>query len=417
MTTQYCSSRFHVDRNFPAALIGRISMSVPFLDLKTQYSQIKDEIETQLAEVLDTCYYVLGPKVAAFEEQFAKIAGTRHCIAVSSGTAAVHLMIWAANLESGSGIVVPPNTFTASAEGIVLAGHVPVFADVDRATLNLSPEKVEELLVSCSSRGRPVDPKTGAEIRGILAVDLYGQPAALPELEKLADRFGLLLFEDACQAHDASRGGRMAGSFGDAAAFSFYPGKNLGAFGEGGAVTTDSDEIAAKVRTLRDHGSREKYIYDFVGHNYRMSAFQGAVLGVKVKYLSEWNDRRRDAAERYSELLSELPVDLPVVEGDARHVYHLYAIHSPERDSIRSFLSERGIASGLHYPIPLHTQKAYSSLGYSSGDFPVSEWNSSCNLTLPMFPDLSREQQKTVAEGLKDYFKESENSASGEVCS
>ncbi|OPL19454.1 MAG: hypothetical protein AVO35_10575 [Candidatus Aegiribacteria sp. MLS_C] len=380
-------------------------MTVPFLDLKTQYLQIKDEIDRELSEVLDTCHYVLGPKVAAFEEKFAGIAGTRHCIAVSSGTAAVHLMLWAADLEPGSGIILPPNTFTASAEGVVLAGHVPVFADVDRDTLNLSPDRVNELLKgSADSKGRPVDPKTGAVIRGILAVDLYGQPAALPELERIAGEYGLLLFEDACQAHDASREGRAAGSFGSAAAFSFYPGKNMGAFGEGGAVTTDSDDMAARARCLRDHGSREKYYYDFIGHNYRMSAFQGAVLGVKADRIHDWNDRRIRAASEYRRLLSGLPLELPEESGDVRHVYHLFAVHTPDRDELRAFLGERGVASGLHYPLPLHTQKAYAYLGYGKGDFPVSEWNSECNLTLPMFPDITAEQLQTVAQGIVEFF-------------
>ncbi|MCK5117765.1 MAG: DegT/DnrJ/EryC1/StrS family aminotransferase [Candidatus Aegiribacteria sp.] len=381
-------------------------MSVPFLDLKTQYNQIKDEIRSELTEVLDTCYYVLGPKVAAFEEKFAEIAGTKYCVAVSSGTAAVHIMIWASDLQPGSGIIVPPNTFTASVEGIVLAGHVPVFVDVDRDTLNLSPDRVRSFLESCSSTGKPIDPKTGAEIRGILAVDLYGQPAAMPELEEISEHYGLLLFEDACQSVNASRNGRPAGSFGTVAAFSFYPGKNLGAFGEGGAVTTNSEDIAGRVRALRDHGSREKYIYDFIGHNYRMSAFQGAVLGVKSRYISQWNDRRRDSAKRYNELLSGLPLVLPSEDGNVRHVYHLYAVHTPERDTLREFLSSRDVASGLHYPLPLHTQKAYSYLGYEAGDFPVSEWNSSCNLTLPMFPDLTPDQQIIVTEAVKSYFSE-----------
>jgi len=379
-------------------------MQIPFLDLKSQYNQIKGEIENELAEVLDTCYYVLGPKVASFEEKFADIAGTSHCIAVSSGTAAVHLMIWAADIKPGSGIIVPPNTFTASAEGIVLAGHIPVFVDVDRKTFNLSPEMVESFLQSCSSAGSLTDPKTGARIRGILAVDLYGQPAALTELEEISQRYGLFLFEDACQAHNASRDGRSAGSFGTAAAFSFYPGKNMGAFGEGGAVTTNSEELAAKIRAMRDHGSREKYYYDYLGHNYRMSAFQGAVLGVKARYISDWNDKRREAASRYNELLSELPVKLPLEDGDVRHVYHLYAVHTPERDSLRKFMGSMEVASGLHYPLPLHKQKAYSYLGYEPGDFPVAEWNSANNLTLPMFPDITEKQQEVVAEVMKSYF-------------
>ena len=381
-------------------------MPVPFMDLKTQYNQIKDQIKPELEEVLDTCYYVLGPKVAAFEEAFAKIAGTKHCIAVSSGTAAVHLMIWGSDLEPGSGIIVPPNTFTASAEGIVLAGHVPVFVDVSKQTFNLSPLKVEEFLEGCSSTGSPVDPKTGVSIKGILAVDLYGQPADLQELERIAEKYGLLLFEDACQSVDASRSGRAAGSFGTAAAFSFYPGKNLGAYGEGGAVTTNSDELATKVRQLRDHGSTEKYHYDFIGHNYRMSAFQGAVLGVKSRYISQWNDNRIRAAARYDELLRDIPIELPCREDNVRHVYHLYAIHTPMRDNLRNHMNECKVASGLHYPFRLHTQQAYAYLGYKEGEFPVAEYNSSHNLTLPMFPDISAEQQKLVAEAVKSFFRE-----------
>ncbi len=380
-------------------------MPVPFLDLKTQYNQIKDQIKPELEEVLDTCYYVLGPKVAAFEESFAKIARTKHCIAVSSGTAAIHLMIWASDLESGSGIIVPPNTFTASAEGIVLAGHVPVFVDVDKQTFNLSPLKVEEFLEGCSDTGSPIDPKTGVRIKGILAVDLYGQPANFKELEKITEKYDLHLFEDACQSVNASIAGRPAGSFGTAAAFSFYPGKNLGAYGEGGAVTTNSDKLATKVRQLRDHGSTEKYHYDFIGHNYRMSAFQGAVLGVKSRYISQWNDNRIRAAARYEELLSDLPVELPVREEDVRHVYHLYTIHTPERDNLRNHMNGQGVASGLHYPFPLHTQKAYAYLGYKEGEFPVAEYNSSNNLTLPMFPDISAEQQELVAEAVKSFFR------------
>jgi dTDP-4-amino-4,6-dideoxygalactose transaminase len=314
-------------------------------------------------------------------------------------------MIWAADLEKGSGIIVPPNTFTASAEGIVLAGHHPVFVDVDKETLNLSPAKVRDFLGSCSTSGKPVDPRTGAEIRGILAVDLYGQPADMTELEAIADEHGLLLFEDACQAHNAERDGRPAGSFGTASAFSFYPGKNMGAFGEGGAVTTDSQEIAERVRMLRDHGSREKYYYDMIGHNYRMSAFQGAVLGVKADRIASWNDRRIKAAGIYGELLAGTPLELPSAAGDVRHVYHLYAVHTPGRDQLREYLGSRNIASGLHYPLPLHTQKAYSYLGYGKGDFPVSEWNSECNLTLPMFPDITPEQQREVADAIIEYFE------------
>ncbi len=380
-------------------------MAVPFLDLKAQYRQIKDEVKPEIEDVMETCYYVLGPKVKNFEEKFAAICGTKHCIALSSGTAAVHGMIWAADLPSGSGLIVPPNTFTATAEGIVFAGHVPVFVDAEPVTWNLSPEKTEEFLKSCSGTGKPVDPKTGTQIKGIVGVDLYGQAADYKALQKIADKYGLFLFEDAAQSHDGSRFGRGTGSFGNAASFSFYPGKNMGAYGEGGAVTTNDDTIAARMLSLRDHGSSEKYYYDYIGHNYRMSAFQGAVLGVKTKYIHQWNSQRIEAAARYNELLGDLPLTLPVTAEDTRHVFHLYALHTPRRDELRQFLADRKIGAGLHYPEPLHTQRAYEYLGYKKGDFPVCEKNAYENLTLPMFPELKAEQQMEVASAIREFFE------------
>lgn len=380
-------------------------MAVPFLDLKAQYLQIKDEVKPEIEDVLETCYYVLGPKVKNFEEKFAALCGVKYCVALSSGTAAVHGMIWATDLPAGSGLITPPNTFTATAEGIVLAGHVPVFVDADPVTWNLSPEKTEEFLAGCSSTGKPIDPKTGAVIKGIVGVDLYGQAADYKALQKIADKYGLFLYEDAAQSHDGSRSGQMTGSFGDVASFSFYPGKNMGAYGEGGAITTDNDEIAARMRALRDHGSQEKYVYDFIGHNYRMSAFQGAVLGVKTKYIHQWNSNRIVAAARYNSLLKDLPVQLPVTVHDTRHVFHLYAIHTPQRNELREHLAGMQIGAGLHYPEPLHTQRAYEYLGYRKGDFPVCEKNACENMTLPMFPELTEEQQNEVASGVKDFFK------------
>lgn len=380
-------------------------MGVPFLDLKAQYHQIKDEVKPELEEVMETCHYVLGPKVKNFEEKFAAICGVKHCVALSSGTAAVHGMIWAADIPRGSGLITPPNTFTATAEGIVLAGHVPVFVDAQSGSWNLSPSRTAEFLSSCSSSGKPVDPRTGAVIRGIVGVDLYGQAADYSSLQEIADKYGLYLFEDAAQSHDGSRNGAGTGSFGNAASFSFYPGKNMGAWGEGGAITTNDDTIAEKMRCLRDHGSTEKYFYTDIGHNYRMSAFQGAVLGVKTGYIHSWNDRRIAAAARYAELLKDLPLELPETEPETRHVFHLYAVHTPLRNRLQKHLAEMGIGSGLHYPEPLHTQKAYSYLGYAKGDFPVAEKNAYENLTLPMFPEISEEQQREVSEGIRVFFE------------
>ncbi len=381
-------------------------MDVPFLDLKAQLDQVGGEIRRQLDEIIDCTGFVLGPKVEAFEKKMARLAGTKHCVGVNSGTAAVHCICAAADLPDGSGIVVPPNTFTATVEGIILAGHVPVFVDVESKTWNLDPQKVREAAAEWRKPAGVTDPRSGAVIRAIMSVDLYGQPADNPALEKIADENGWVLLEDACQAHDASLNDRPAGSFGLAAAFSFYPGKNLGAFGEAGAVTTDSDEVAEKVRMLRDHGSSRKYYYSMVGHNYRMSAFQGAVLGVKIDRIHEWNDARRRAAKRYADLLADLPLELPAQRKDSRHVYHLYPVHLEQRDLLREFLADRGIASGLHYPLPLHVQQAYAHLGYSRGDFPVAEYNSDRNLTLPVFPEITVEQQRAVAEAIGEFYSD-----------
>lgn len=379
-------------------------MPVPFLDLGSQYRAIRGEILPELNEVFESTAYILGPKVRSFEEAFASFCGTRHCIGLSSGTDAVHAMLAAADLPRGSGVITPPNTFTATVEGIVLAGLVPVFVDVSEGTWNLCPERTCEFLKSCSGTGRPVCPRTGAVVRAILPVDLYGRPARMQDFERLASDWGLMLFEDACQAHGASRGGRRAGSFGTAAAFSFYPGKNLGAWGEGGAVTTDSDALAARIRSLRDHGSSEKYFYEHIGHNYRMEAIQGAVLGVKLRHLPDWNAARAAAAAIYGELLSGLPVELPPVEEGVVNVYHLYPVHTEHRRELGAHLGAAGIGSGLHYPHPLHLQKAYSHLGYGRGDFPRAEYNSDRNLTLPMFPEITESQQQEVAAAVASFF-------------
>ncbi len=381
-------------------------MAVPFLDLKAIYNEIRSEVTPEINDVLESCGYVLGPKVAAFEEKFAVITGSRYCIAVSNGTAALHCMLSASGLEPGSGVIVPPNTFTATVEGIILAGMVPVFVDTEDRTWNLDPVLVEAF---CDKNRTPrgvVDPRTGAVVRAVMAVDLYGHPADLTRLESIAGANRMMLFEDAAQSHDANRDGSPAGSFGMAASFSFYPGKNMGAFGEGGAVTTDDKELNDKARSLRDHGSRDKYYYEYIGHNYRMCAIQGAVLGVKARHIHRWNDQRREAASRYEQLLKGLPLQLPEEAPSTRHVFHLYAVHTPRRDALRDFIALRGIASGMHYPHPLHLQKAYAYLGHAPGDFPVSERNSLENLTLPMFPGITPAQQLEVADAITAFFRE-----------
>jgi len=381
-------------------------MAVPFLDLKAIYNEIRDEVTPEINDVLESCGYVLGPKVAAFEEKFARITGSRYCIAVSNGTAALHCMLTASGLEPGSGVIVPPNTFTATVEGIILAGMVPVFVDAEDRTWNLDPALCEAFIERNRTHSGVVDPRTNAVVRAVMAVDLYGHPADHTRLESMAGENRMMLFEDAAQSHDANRAGRPAGSFGIAASFSFYPGKNMGAFGEGGAITTDDSDLNASARSLREHGSRDKYYYDFVGHNYRMCAIQGAVLGVKAGHIHRWNDQRREAASRYGQLLGDLPLQLPEEAPSTRHVFHLYTVHTPRRDALREFLSVRGIASGMHYPHPLHLQKAYAYLGHKPGDFPVSERNSLENLTLPMFPGITQAQQREVADAIAAFFGE-----------
>jgi dTDP-4-amino-4,6-dideoxygalactose transaminase len=283
---------------------------------------------------------------------------------------------------------------------------VPVVVDTEDRTWNLDPVLVEAYIAKNRTPSGVVDPRTQAIVRAVMAVDLYGQPADHTRLESITRAEGMMLFEDAAQSHDANRDGRPAGSFGVAASFSFYPGKNMGAFGEGGAITTDDRELNEKARSLRDHGSRDKYYYDYIGHNYRMCAIQGAVLGVKARHIHRWNDQRREAASRYGQLLKGLPLQLPDEAPSSRHVFHLYAVHTPRRDDLRNFLSERGIASGMHYPHPLHLQKAYAHLGHRPGDFPVSERNSIENLTLPMFPGITPAQQREVADAIAAFFRQ-----------
>ncbi len=367
-------------------------MQIPFIDLKKMHAPVRAEIDSAIKNILDSNEFILGKYVSDFENNFAVAHNVKHCIGVSSGTAANHLALWAHGIVSGDEIIMPANTFVATAWGATLCGAVPVFADSSKDSYNIDPEKIAGKITS--------------KTKAIVAVHLYGQTADIDRIRDIADSNKLFLIEDAAQAHLASYKNKKAGGLADAASFSFYPGKNLGAFGEGGAVTTNDDDIAGKVKMLRDHGSEKKYSHELYGHNYRMESIQGAVLGVKLKYLYQWTEKRRAAAGRYNELLKNEPEILLPAEMDyATHVYHLFVIRVRKRNELRKFLNENGISTGMHYPVPLHLQKCFEHLGYKNGDFPETEKLAEECLSLPMFPDLTDDQIEYVCEKIKHFLR------------
>jgi dTDP-4-amino-4,6-dideoxygalactose transaminase len=367
-------------------------MKIPFIDLKANYLSIKDEILTEINQVLDTTAYILGSKVQNFEREFAKAHQVEHCIAVSSGTDANHLTLWALGIKEGDEVIIPANTFIATAWGATLCGATPVFVDCEKESYNINPELVE----------KAITPKTKA----IVAVHLYGQPANLDPLREIAKKHNIFLLEDAAQAHLAEYKGKKIGGLTDCASFSFYPGKNLGAYGEGGAVTTNNSDLAKKFKMIRDHGSSQKYFHEVCGHNYRMEGIQGAVLGVKLKYLDLWTQKRRIAAEKYKKLLSDIEeITLPKEMSYAKHVYHLFVIQSPHRDELQKILTEQGIGTGLHYPLPLHLQQCFKHLGYKKGDFIQTENLAQNCLSLPIFPEITDDQIVFVSNVVREFYK------------
>ena len=372
-------------------------MQVPFLDLKIQYKSIKSEIDPAIQNILDNTAFVLGKAVSDFETDFAKEHNVKHCLGVSSGTDGNHLALWALGINPGDEIIIPANTFIATAWGATLCGAKPVFVDCETDSYNIDPIKVEAAITK--------------KTKAIVAVHLYGQPADLDPLREIAKKHNIFLVEDCAQAHFAEYKGKRVGGLSDTASFSFYPGKNLGAYGEGGAVTTNDDDVAKKVKMLRDHGAVQKYNHEMLGHNYRMEGIQGAVLGVKLKHLDKWTDGRRSVAKKYCELLKDVPfISLPKEMSYAKHVYHLFVIQvseggSKRRDDLAKFLNENGVSTGLHYPIPLHLQPCFKDLGYKKGQFPVTEKLAEYGLSLPMFPELSDEQIVYVCDSVKNFLK------------
>lgn len=364
-------------------MTGTPMTHVPLVDLKRQYAAIRPEIHLAMQRVLEQSTFVSGPEVQAFEAAFAQYCAVRHCIAVNSGTSALHLALLACGIREGDEVITVPMTFVATAWAISYVGARPVFVDVTPDTYTIDAHQVE----------RAITPRT----RAVLPVHLYGQMADMAPLTALCDRFGLALIEDAAQAHGATYYGRHAGSIGQVGCFSFYPGKNLGAYGEGGAVTTNDDAIAARIRALRDHAQSVRYCHEELGFNYRMDGLQGAVLRVKLAYLPDWNLCRRQVATRYHTLLQSTPLILPQEGSGRQHVWHLYVVQHPQRSRLQQALSEAGIDTGLHYPIPVHLQPAYAHLGYRVGDFPVAEQMAQECLSLPIYPELRAEEQERIA--------------------
>lgn len=362
-------------------------MGVPFVDLKAQHKSIQAEIDAAIREVVENNAFVLGPAVESFERDFADYLGVEEVVGVSNGTVALQLTLMALGIGIDHDVILPAHTFIATAEAVSHAGARPVFVDVRRDTGNLD----------ASLLPKAVTPQT----RAIIPVHLYGQPADMEPILRFASERGLLVIEDACQAHGARYRGRRAGSFGRASCFSFYPGKNLGAFGEGGAVATNDHELATRLRRLRDHGQTERYHHAEIGYNARLEGIQGAVLGVKLRHLDSWNRARRAHAAVYLEDLARTGVTLPVEAESCESAYHLFVVRSERRDELREHLNARGIQTGLHYPIPVHRQDAYAALGHREGDFPESEaWAHEC-LSLPMFAELSFAQMDEVIQGVK----------------
>jgi dTDP-4-amino-4,6-dideoxygalactose transaminase len=369
------------------------AVKVPFVDLRAQYATIREEVSATWEQVLDHAAFILGPEVARFEEQFADFQGVNHVVGVGNGTDALVLALRALGIGPGDDVVIPANTFAATAEAIIHAGARPVLVDVDLQTYNIDVHQIERHITS--------------RTKAIVPVHLYGQPADLGPILAIAKDHALHVVEDAAQAHGATYRGRRVGSWGDAAVFSFYPAKNLGAYGDAGAVATNSDQVELIVRKLRDHGGTSRYQHDLVGYNSRLDTLQAGVLLVKLKHLDEWNRRRREHAQIYDTLLSAIPgIIIPAVLEEAAHVYHLYVIRVQRgrRDDLRRHLQEHGIQTGIHYPHPLHLTPSFKDLRDNETQFPVAERCAREILSLPMYPELERNQIGYVAEQILNYM-------------
>lgn len=364
-------------------------MTVPYFDLPAQIRALRPELDAAIARTLDSGAFCLGPEVAQFEKDFAAYCGAAHAVGFNSGTSALHVGALLLNLGRGDEVVTTPHTFVATSWALAYVGAKPVFVDVEEATMNLDPRLIE----------RAITPRTKA----VMPVHLYGHPFDADAILEICRRHKLPLIEDAAQAHGARYKGKVTGTFGDVSGFSFYPGKNLGACGEAGALVTNRADFAARARSLREHGSSVRYYHDEVGFNYRMEGLQGAVLNVKLRHLAAWTTARRRLAHRYHELLAGTPLVLPREAAGAESVYHLYVVRHAARDRLKAHLEKCGVGTALHYPLPLHLQKCFASLGHRAGDFPVAERAARECLSLPIYPELTDAQQDHVVASIKSF--------------
>ena len=363
---------------------------VPYLDLPAQMRPIRKEIDAAISRALDNCSFCLGPDVVQFEKDFATYCGAEHCVAFNSGTSALHVAMLLLNVGPGDEVITTPTTFVATSWAISYTGARPVFVDIEDPTFNMDPALI----------AKAITPKTKA----VMPVHLYGHPFAVDPILDVCKKHNLPLVEDAAQAHGARYKGRMIGTFGAVSCFSFYPGKNLGAYGEGGGLVTNDAALAARARALREHGSTVRYYHDEVGFNYRMEGIQGAVLGVKLKHLEAWTRERRRLAARYHELLADTPLQLPREAAYAESACHLYVVRHADRDNLKKHLDANRIGCALHYPVPLHLQKCYANLGYKPGDFPVAEKAACQCLSLPVYPELGDARVERVAASIREFF-------------
>jgi dTDP-4-amino-4,6-dideoxygalactose transaminase len=394
----------------------KLKNSIPFLDLVSPHIELEQELTQIFKHALHTASFIGGPMVEQFERAFAEFCGTKHCVGVGSGTDALRFALMAGGVKAGDIVITVSHTFIATTEAISQAGAEPRFVDIDERTYNMDSARVREYLESSCTvddqLGVVIENKSGKQVTAIIPVHLYGQMADMDHLLEIAEQYKLILIEDACQAHGAQYFSkkencwRIAGSMGRAAAFSFYPGKNLGACGEAGAITTNDGMLAQKSRMLRDHGQSRKYYHDMEGYNGRLDAIQAGTLTVKLRHLNEWNRKRQEAARRYDELLSSVDgVITPWCPEWARAIYHLYVIRVKDREDLLKHLAETHIGTGIHYPVPLHLQKAHENLGYKRGDFPITENVAPEILSLPMFPQLTAEEQRRVVDEVSRFLR------------
>lgn len=362
---------------------------IPYLDLRAQYLTIKDEIDLAIKEVVESCHFVLGEQVEAFESEFARFCGTQHALGVNSGTSALHLALLAAGVKAGDEVITVSDTFVATAAAICYTSAIPVFVEIDPRSCTMDPVQIEAAIT----------PRT----KVIMPVHLYGGCADMDAINEIAARHNLIVIEDAAQAHGADYKGRRAGGLSAIACFSFYPGKNLGAFGEGGAVTTNNSDYAKRIRRLRDHGQSQKYYHDEIGYNYRMEAIQGAVLRVKLRHLEDWTATRRRHAAAYQKSLNDADVRLLEPLANSQPAWHIFPVFTPKRNALMEYLQKRGISTGIHYPIPVHLQRGFAHLGHREGDFPLTE--QACNevLSLPMYAEMPQQHLDEVVAAIHDF--------------